>query len=138
MAAQSVQIVYNDAEIRLMWDFDITGVFQRYNLYWSVDSGMAGEAAVMSNIPNTPGNIYSPKHVFVKFKRETIGLTNDSVFYVRIKGVNSLGVEDPGPIRYIPSLLEQIDHNNAAQIYGYDYTNKIWRRVKVLDTGALA
>jgi len=102
---------------------------------------MAGEALVASNIGNTPDVYYSKCSIFYKFKRASIGLTVDSVFYMRLKGVSAAGVEDaanPGAIKYIPSLSEQLDQNKAVEIHGYDYTNKIWRKVKVDATGTLA
>jgi hypothetical protein len=141
MAAPSVQISYNDSEIRVFWDYDPSGAYATYNLYWSVDSGMAGEAQVASNLSNTPDGYYSRQSIFYKFKREDIGLTVDSVFYMRLKGVSASGVEDaanPGATKYIPSLSEKIAHDRAVEIHGYDYTNKIWRKVKVDATGTLA
>lgn len=141
MAAPSLQISYNDSEIRVFWDFDSTGTYASYNLYWSAASNMAGEALVASRIGNTPDVYYSKSSIFYKFKRASIGLTVDSVFYMRLKGVSAAGVEDaanPGAIKYIPSLSEQLDQNKAVEIHGYDYTNKIWRKVKVDATGTLA
>jgi hypothetical protein len=141
MAAPSIHIGYNDSEIKIFWDFDKTGVYAWYNLYWSVDSGMAGEALVASNINNTSDGYYSSNSITLKFKREAIGLTNDSVFYMRLKGVSASGVEDaanPGAIRYISSLSEQLDQNKAVEIHGFDYTNKIWRKIKVDTTGTLS
>lgn len=141
MAAPAIQMSYNDSEIRIYWDYDSTGAYATYNLYWSVDSGMAGEALVASNIGNTPDGYYSKNSIFYKFKRDSIGRTIDSVFYMRLKGVSAAGVIDaanPGAIKYIPSLSEQLDQNKAVEIHGYDYTNKMWRKVKVDTTGTLA
>lgn len=141
MAAPSIHIGYNDSEIKVFWDFDSTGTYASFNLYWSVDSGMAGEALVASNINNTPDGYYSSNSITYKFKRASIGLTTASVFYMRLKGVSAAGVEDaanPGEIRYIMSLSEQIDQNKAVEIHGYDYTNSIWRKIKVDATGTLA
>jgi len=141
MAAPSVQIAYNDTEIAVFWDLDKYGTYARFNLYWSVDSGMAGEALVASNINNVPNAYYSNKSVYYKFKRGDIGLTINSVFYMRIKGVSAAGVEDaanPGATRYIPSIPEKIAQDKAVEIHGYDYTNNIWRKIKVDATGTLA
>jgi hypothetical protein len=141
MAAPSIHIGYNDSEIKVFWDYDSTGTYASFKLYWSANSGMAGEAAIGSNINNTPDGYYSDNSITYKFKRASLGLTVDSVFYLRLKGVTAGGVEDaanPGAIRYIPSLSEQIDQNKAVQIHGFDYTNKIWRKVKVDATGTLA
>jgi hypothetical protein len=141
MAAPLIQISYNDSEIRVFWDFDSTGTYAMFNLYWSVSSAMAGEAKVASNIGNTPDAYYSKSSIFYKFKRTAIGLTNDSVFYMRLKGVSAAGVEDaanPGAIKYICSLSEQLDQNKAVEIHGYDYTNKMWRKVKVAVDGTLS
>lgn len=141
MAAPSIHIGYNDSEIKIFWDFDSTGTYALFNLYWSVDSGMAGEALVASNINNTPDGYYSDNSITYKFKREVLGLTTDDVFYMRLKGVSAAGVEDaanPGATRYIMSIPEKISQEKAVEIHGYDYTNKIWRKVKVDDTGTLA
>jgi hypothetical protein len=141
MTAPSVQMSYNDSEIRVFWDMDTTGAYASFNLYWSVASDMAGESAVKSYINNTPDIYYSNKQIFYKFKRADFGLTNDSVFYMRLKGVSAAGVEDaanPGAIKYIPSLSEQLDQNKAVEVHGYDYTNKMWRKIKVGTDGTLA
>jgi hypothetical protein len=141
MAAPTIQISYNDSEIRVYWDFDSTGTYASYNLYWSVASDMAGEALIKGGIPNTPDFYYSNRHIFYKFKRETIGQTINSVFYMRLKGVNVLGVEDavnPSAIEYVPSLPELSAQYKAVEIHGFDYTNNIWRKVKVTTDGTLA
>lgn len=141
MAAPSIQVSYNDSEIRIFWDYDSTGTYASYNLYWSAAANMAGEALVASGIGNTPDVYYSKTSIFYKFKRELIGRTVDDVFYLRLKGVSAAGVEDaanPGAIKYIPSLPELIAQNKAVEIHGYDYTNKIWRKVSVDATGALS
>jgi len=141
MAAPSIHIGYNDSEIKVFWDFDSTGTYALFNLYWSVDSGMAGEALVASNINNTPDGYYSDNSITYKFKREALGLTTDDVFYMRLKGVSAAGVEDaanPGATRYIMSIPEKISQEKAVEIHGYDYTNKIWRKIKVDNTGTLA
>ena len=141
MSAPSIHIGYNDSEIKIFWDFDSTGTYAMFNLYWSTDSGMAGEALVASNINNTPDGYYSSNSITFKFKRETLGLTTDDAFYMRLKGVSSAGVEDaanPGLIKYIMSIPEKISQEKAVEIHGYDYTNKMWRKIKVDDTGTLA
>src|SRR4030042_1075846 len=141
MAAPAIQMSYNDSEIRIYWNFDSTGTYASCNLYWSAASNMAGEALVKIGIGNTPDAYYSTKHIFYKFKRETIGQTIDSVFYMRLKGVSALGVEDaanPGPIEYIMSLPEVMAQNKAVEIHGYDYTNNMWRKVRVSVDGTLA
>jgi hypothetical protein len=141
MTAPSIQMSYNDMEIRVFWDMDTTGTYASFNLYWSVASTMAGESAVVVGITNTPDPYYSNKQIFYKFKRADIGLTADSVFYMRVKGVSAAGVIDtanPGITKYIPSLSEQLDQNKAVEIHGFDYTNKMWRKVKVGTDGALA
>lgn len=140
MAAPAIQISYNDKEIRVFWDQDTSGSYAFFNLYWSVASDMTGESAVQANIPNVPDIYYSKKQIMFKFKREAIGLTDDDVFYMRLKGVSAAGVEDTvnvGPIKYIPSLPEQISNFRGTQIHGYDYTNKMWRKVSVDTDGTL-
>ena len=131
MGAPAVQISYNDEEIRVFWDQDLFGSYAFFNLYWSVDSGMAGEAKAGENIPNVPDIYYSKHQIFFKFKREDIGLTEDNVFYMRLKGVSAAGVEDTtnvGPTKYIPSLPEELSNFRGTQIHGYDYTNNMWRK----------
>lgn len=140
MAAPAIQISYNDKEIRVFWDQDTSGSYASFNLYWSADSGMAGEATVQTYIPNVPDRYYSRSQIMFKFKREDIGLTDDDVFYMRLKGVSAAGVEDAvnvGPIKYIPSLPEQISNYRGTQIHGFDYTNKMWRKVSVDSDGTL-
>ena len=141
MAAPNIQMGFNDEVIKLMWDLDTTGAYGSFNLYWSLDSAMAGEAAVATGINNVADAYYSDKHVTYAFKRSDIGLTNDSEFYVRLKGVSPAGVEDvanPGAIRLIPSLSAQREEYNAMQMYGWDPTKQLWKRVKVNDDGSLA
>jgi hypothetical protein len=141
MAAPNVQICTNDEVVKVMCSKDITGAYSFFNLYWSTDSGMAGEAAIASNIPNVPDTYYSKEHVTYAFRRSAIGVSNTAEFYVRLKGVSAGGVEDaanPGATRLIPSLTAQREEYNATQIYGYDYTKGLWKRVKVGDDGTLA
>jgi hypothetical protein len=140
MAAPSIQISYNDSEIKIFWDFDPTTLYPAINLYWSSDPTMFGETLVVSYILNSPDATYSNRSVFYKFKREVIGLTNDSDFYLRLKGVLVNGLEDaanPGETRYIPSLADQVSMLNSVQIQGYDYTNDIWRSVGVSTDGSM-
>jgi hypothetical protein len=102
---------------------------------------MAGEAKVASNIPNVPDTYYSKEHITYAFKRAAISQSNTSEFYLRLKGVSPAGVEDaanPGATRIIPSLTAQREEYNATQIYGYDSTKQLWKRVKVGDDGTLA
>lgn len=140
MTAPSVQLSYNDSEVRIFWDFDSTGVYSTFNLYWSAAANMAGEAQIARYIPNNPDRYFSNKSIFYKFNRATLGLTVESSLYLRLKGVNASGVEDasnPGVIRYLPSLSEQISQNKAVEMHGFDYTNKIWRKLKTDATGSL-
>lgn len=140
MAAPSVQVSYNDMEIKVFWDLDITGAYVAFNLYGSFDKNMVGEAKVASNIPNSPDTTYSSKSVLYKFKREVIGAINTSIIYLRLKGVNILGVEDTvniGAIKRIESLPEKLQRYRSAQVLGYDYNTNIWRKVKVASDGNL-
>ena len=139
MGAPAVQIGYNDEEIKVYWEQDTTGSYASFNLYWSADSGMAGEALVV-NVANVPDAYYSKHHITYKFKRADLGLTVDDVFYMRLKGVSALGVEDAvnvGATKYIASLPEQLSNYKAVQIVGFDYTNKMWRKVAVDTDGTL-
>ena len=141
MTAPNVQIGFNDEVIKVMWYLDATGAYAFFNLYWSLDSGMAGEAKITSNIPNVPDTYYSKEHVTYAFRRSAIGVTNNTEFYLRLKGVSSAGVEDvagAGAIRLIQSLSAQREEYNAVQIYGYDTAKSMWKRVKANDDGSLA
>lgn len=141
MAAPSINVMINDATIRLFWKMDTTGTYYRYNLYWSLDSGMAGEALVAENVPNQVDKYYSKDDIVYTFKRSDIGVGQDTPFYVRIKGENKAGVEDvanPSATKLIIGVSEKLSENNFAQIVGYDYDSSVWRKVKVDSTGALS
>jgi len=141
MAAPKVLVCVNDEAIKVMWTKNTTGSYGFFNLYWSTDSGMAGEAAVATNIPNVPDTYYSKEHITYVFRRSAIGVSNTTEFYVRLKGVSPAGAEDaasPGEIRLIPSITAQREEYNATQMYGYDYDKALWKRVKVTDDGTLA
>jgi len=140
MAAPSVQVSYNDMEIKVFWDLDITGTYIAFNLYWSFDKNMIGEAKVASNIPNSPDTNYSSKSVLYKFKREVIGAINTSVIYLILKGIDTIGVEDTvniGAIKRIESLPEQLQRYRSAQVLGYNYSTNTWKKVKVASDGNL-
>jgi hypothetical protein len=141
MAAPSIQIAINDETVRLMWVKDISGSYVSYNLYWSANVGMAGEAAIASNIPNVPDAYYGKDTILYTFKRATFLIADTDEFYVRLKGISPAGAEDvalPGPTRYIPSIYAQREEYHATQIYGYDTAKQIWKKVKVGDDGTLA
>lgn len=141
MAAPNVQIGGNDEKMRLYWDLDQTGAYTSFNLYWSLDSGMAGEALVGTVIPNVPDAYYSNKHVNYFFNRASIGVTINTEFYIRLKGVSGAGVVDvgsPGATKLIPSLSDQREQYKSAQIYGFDPVKELWKKVKVNDDGSLA
>jgi len=141
MAAPNVQIGFNDEVVKVMWYLDKTGTYGSFKLYWSLDSGMAGEATVATGLNNVADAYYSKEHVTYAFRRSAIGVGNDTEFYLRLKGVYPGGAEDTvnvGATRLIPSLQAQREEYNAAQIYGYDSTKQLWKRVKVGDDGTLA
>jgi hypothetical protein len=141
MAAPNVQIGFNDEVVKVMWVLDDTGAYGFFNLYYDSVVGMGTEALVASNIPNIADTYYAKDKVTFCFRRSAIGMTNDSEFYLRLKGVSPAGVEDiasPGATRIIPSLTAQRDEYNATQIYGYDTVKSIWKRVKVNNDGSLA
>jgi hypothetical protein len=141
MAAPSVQIMINAGKMRLMWERDTTDTYRYFNLYWSLDSGMAGEAQVQANIPNVSDGYYSDRHVTYLFNRSDIGVGEGTEFYMRLKGVDAAGIEDaahPGPTKYVRAVDAQREEYDATQIYGYDYTKQIWKRVKVQNDGTLA
>ena len=72
MAPPNIQLGGNDEKMRLYWDLDVSGAYTSFNLYWSMDSGMAGEAQVAVNIPNTPDIYYSKRHVNFFFHRSDL------------------------------------------------------------------
>jgi len=140
MAGPRVQIFQNDERVKLYWVFDRTGAYRSWNLYWSTDSGMAGEAQIASNISNVPDGLYSKNDVIYEFDRKTIGQTILTEFYVRVKGVDGSGVEDaanPGPTKLVPATEPDREEYHGSQIYGFDYTKDLWKRVRVKDDGAL-
>lgn len=141
MAAPNIQIAINDETVRLMWNRDTSAFYVSYNLYWSSSSSMAGEAKIASAIPNVPDAYYGKETILYTFKRATLLLAADAEFYVRLKGINSLGVEDnifPGLTRLIPSIYSQREEYNSAQMYGWDPIKGFWKKIKVQDSGALA
>lgn len=141
MAAPSVQIGFNDEIVKVMWLLDTTGSYGFFNLYYDTSSGMSTEALVASMIPNIADTYYTKDKVTYAFKRSDIGMTINSEFYLRLKGVSPAGVEDvanPGPVRFIPSIASQREEYNATQIYGWDTVKSLWKRVKVNDDGSLA
>lgn len=139
MAAPQVQISYNDLDIAVYWDFDPIGSYVAYNLYWSFALDMAGETLLKGGIPNRPDTNFSTKAILYKFSRTSIGATENSVFYLRLKGIDSSMAEDsanPGEVKRISSLPEQLAEYHTSQVYGYDRTNGIWRKIKVTNTGS--
>lgn len=138
MVGPNVQIGFNDEVVKVMWISDITGTHMSYNLYYDTVVGMGGESLV-ANVPNVPDTYYSKIHVTYAFRRSAIGVSNDTEFYLRVKGVLAGGAEDtPGAVRLIPSLSAQREEYNAVQMYGYDSVKQLWKRIKVTDDGTLA
>ena len=141
MTAPAVQIFYNDERIKVAWDVDKTNTYGFFNLYWASTSNMAGEALIASSILNRGGSFLGgDKLITYEFTRASLGLTVDDAFYVRLKGVSSLGVEDaanPGPARIIVALSELREEYNVAQTYGFDYGDEIWRKIAVDEYGNL-
>lgn len=139
MAAPQVQISYNDLDIAVYWDYDPTGTYVAYNLYWSFALDMAGETLLKGGITNTPDTNFSNKAILYKFNRASIGATENSVFYLRLKGIDSSMTEDsanPGEIKRICSLPEQLAQYHTSQAYGYDRNSNIWRKLKVTNSGS--
>ena len=138
MVGPNVQIGFNHEVVKIMWTSDKTGAYVSYNLYWDTSVGMGAES-LLATVPNVVDTYYSKEHITYAFRRVSIGLTNDSEFYLRLKGVSVLGVIDtPGAVRLIPSLTAQREEYNATQMYGYDTSKGLWKRVKVNDDGSLA
>lgn len=140
MAASKVQLWINAEKIRLMWDPNPATTYRTYNLYYSTNADMSGEATVATNIPNVAGSIYSNRHVMYEFTRASIGIGLNEEFYVRLKGVNPAGVEDaanPGPTKLIPALNAQREEYDATQVYGFDSEKGLWKKLSVGDNGSL-
>jgi len=132
MAAPAVSLFYNDLRVKISWEVDRVSGYQSFNLYWSSAGDMSGEALIKGLIPNQGGSLYGKSLITYEFTRESLGLTSEDPFYLRIKGVDPLGVEDvanPGPTRLIVALSTKLEEFNSAQTYGFDYTNRIWRKV---------
>jgi len=114
MSVPRIQVAFNDLTVTIFWEFDSVSPYAVYNLYWSLDPSMSTEGLLKYHIPNVAGDTAT---VFYKFSRSEIGLSGDSKFYLRLKGVPATLIEDslnPGPIREIPSI-----YNN-----GYDFRTK--------------
>lgn len=140
MAAPQIQISYNDMDIAVYWDFDPIGSYVAYNLYWSFSADMADETLLKGGITNTPDTNFSDSAILYKFSRVSIGTTENSVFYLRLKGINSSMVEDsanPGEIKRVCSLPEQLAQYHTSQAYGFDRATGVWRKLKVTNTGSL-
>jgi len=134
MAAPSVQIQINDTNVKVFWETDRSGLYSAFKLYYSADSGMAGEVAFPKTLINSPCLPYSDKHIVYSFIRQVVGV-GEAGFYLRVKGIlAATGLEDaanPGAIRYIPALSESIPLNTVSMLYGYDPTAGIWRKAVV-------
>lgn len=132
MAAPAVQIYCNAGKMKIFIDF-ITD-YIAYNLYWDTDPAMGAEALV-GRTSNVVDGQYSRAHVLYPFTRP---VSEDTVFYLRLKGILPSGVEDvgnPGPIKYIPSVSENLPLYKPVIIEGFDGT--VYRPVKVNTDGEI-
>jgi len=141
MAAPTISVLSNSSRIRLSWAMDKTGIYRSFNIYWSLDSGMAGEALLASKVPNRADSMYGNNRIVIyDFNRSDIGVTDNTEFFVRLKGVSASDVEDaanPGLTKLIQLLFPNVEQNHPAQIYGWDYIKNLWKRIKVTEDGSL-
>ena len=141
MAGSAIQILQNDLSMKISWLSDKTGAYIGWNLYWSTDSAMAGEALIASNISNVTDISFSKNDVIYTFDRANLGLTVSSEFYARLKGVNSAGVEDivnPGPIKFLKASIPPDRIYSPSQLYGWNEEKSKWVRISVEDDGSLS
>lgn len=137
MSVPSIQIVYNDEEVKVFWNVDASGTYTKYDILYSDNIVTTNIGVIADSIPNSPDTYFSKNSITYKFKRETFSIANTSSFKLQLRAYDSVGTTYLGSERYIPSIPEQLSQNKAVQIYGYDYIDGIWRKVAVGSTGAL-
>lgn len=130
--APELQIAVNSNKVQIFWEVDVEQYYPFWNLYWGEDSSMAPEVLAKGNIPNIADTYYSKHHVTVTINRPT---TEQTPFYIRIKGILASGAEDtahPSATEYVPEFRE-VDPMLKQKMYGYDLDtgDGIWRPVKV-------
>lgn len=138
MSVPSIQIAFNDTEVQVFWEIDTSGTYVKYDILYTDNVVPANTGVIADSIPNAADNYYSKNTIFYKFKRETFSLATTSSFDLRLRAYDSVGATFLGDEKYVPSLSERIDQYKATQIYGFDYLNEIWRKVKVESDGTLA
>lgn len=140
MAPPSIQVSENADKMKIFWAVDENFTYSAFNIYWDSSSTMGGEAKFAGPIPNSGSEPYSSKHVIYRFLRQSLPVSSNTGFYVRLKGIlSSTGLEDainPGPTVYIKALNEVLPEKNIAMLYGYDEDSQIWRKVLVQKSAA--
>ena len=126
MSVPSVQIKTNDNKVEVFWDLDVSGVYVRFKLYYGTDSGMAGETAFSDTFLNSSNTRYSNKHIFYTFDRSKVGVSRDSGFYLRVKGIKQDSSEVPGDTRYIPAAIITDSDEYQYKLHGYNPIDKSW------------
>jgi hypothetical protein len=132
MAVPAIQIYTNAGKMKIY--LDLNPAYSKYNLYFSTDSGMAGEALVGSFLNGIDG-MYSKKHVMFQFTRP---VPEGTTYYLRLKGVFSSGIEDsgnPGATKYVAAVSDNLPLYKPVQIEGFD--GNVYRPVQVTTAGAV-
>jgi hypothetical protein len=57
---------------------------------------------------------------------------------LRLRAYDSIGTTYLGDEKYVPSMDELMDQYKTTQIFGYDYSTNIWRKISVDSSGALS
>jgi len=135
MPVPSIQIAFNDTEVQIFWEIDTSGTYVKYDILYA-DGANTG--VIADSIPNAADNYYSKNTIFYKFKRGTFSIATTSSFDLRLRAYDSVGATFLGDEKYVPSMDERVPQYKTTQIYGYDYSNDIWRKVKVETNGTLA
>ena len=142
--------------VEAVWDFrpDARG----YNAYASSSSSFAVTVQLNANeIPNArvplasgrSSNALDPaqNRVAYSFAPATSGFSNDKALYLKIETIlvdTGLPEEILANVPYLviypkgvnpPTEKDSIDRNQ--HLYGWDYTNNVWRKVAVDDQGRL-
>jgi hypothetical protein len=135
MVAPNVQIYTNAGKMKIYCDFwSWLSVYSAYNLYYSTDSGMSGEAKVGMFLNSIDG-MYSKKHVMYSFTRP---VSESITYYLRLKGVFAGGSEDssnPGATKYIPAVSDALPLYKPVIMEGFD--GNVYRPVQVSTAGKI-
>lgn len=132
MASPSIQISDNGRIMKVFWEVDTSGLHSSYTLYWDDNSGFASPTQLGGTFINSPDTTYSNKHIIYRFSRDTLGVSDNTGFYLRLTGALVAGGTDYSSVKYVPALNEDVPANNVARLFGYDPSTEIWRKVVVV------